>query len=103
MLNAVATIVYDYTACEFLWTEDGQWSSATGTKTYDIRFRTGLDLAQLTGKWANSLGYDAAKRLTSVTAPAGTFSHQFAGAGLSTLVARCGFPMFFTKARSVRP
>ncbi len=54
------------------------------TNTYNNRLRTGLSLAQPTGKWTNSLGYDAAKRLTSVTSPAGTFTYTLAAASAAS-------------------
>src|SRR5208282_2721623 len=34
-------------------------------------------LQQPTGNWTNGFGYDAARRLTSVTSPAGTFSYAY--------------------------
>ncbi len=82
MVDASGTNAYAYTAGGFLWTEDGPWSSDTVTNTYNNRLRTGLDVAQPTGKWTNSFGYDAAKRLTGVTSPAGTFSYLFSGVAL---------------------
>jgi hypothetical protein len=47
----------------------------TVTNIYTSRLRTGLRLQQPTGMWTNAFGYDAAKRLTSVTSPAGTFTY----------------------------
>ncbi len=47
----------------------------TVTNIYQERLRTGLRLQQPTGLWTNEFGYDAAKRLTSVTSPAGTFTY----------------------------
>ncbi len=48
------------------------------TNTYTYRMRTGLSLQQPTGVWTNQFGYDAAKRLTSVISPAGTFAYTLA-------------------------
>jgi RHS repeat-associated protein len=45
------------------------------TNTYTSRLRTGLSLAQPTGRWTNGFAYDAAKRLTNVTSPAGAFAY----------------------------
>ena len=47
------------------------------TNTYVNRLRTALSLQQPTGVWTNALGYDAAKRLTSVISPAGTFTYIY--------------------------
>ena len=52
------------------------------TSFYSNGLRTNLVLAQPTGKWPNGFGYDAARRLTSVLSPAGTFSYLFSGATL---------------------
>ena len=45
------------------------------TNVFNNRLRVGLRLQQPTGLWTNAFGYDAAKRLTSVTSPAGAFSY----------------------------
>ncbi|MBI3849865.1 MAG: RHS repeat-associated core domain-containing protein [Verrucomicrobia bacterium] len=62
----------------------------TVTNTYYNRMRTNLSLAQPTGSWTNQFGYDAAKRLTNVTSPAGTFSYSFSQP--STLIQKLLLP-----------
>lgn len=71
MVDAAGTTAYGYAAGGQLRTEDGPWSSDTVTNFYWNRMRTNLSLAQPTGKWTNGFAYDAAKRLTNVTSPAG--------------------------------
>ena len=86
MVDAAGTTIYSYAAGGQLWTEDGPWSSDTVTNSYSNRLRTGLSLAQPTGSWTNSFGYDAAKRLTSVTSPAGTFTYTLGAAASASLL-----------------
>ena len=47
------------------------------TNLYVNRLRVGLGLQQPTGNWTNGFAYDAAKRLTGVTSPAGTFTYTY--------------------------
>jgi RHS repeat-associated protein len=68
------------------------WSSDTVTNTYNNRLRTALSLAQPTGVWTNGFGYDAARRLTSVTSPAGSFTYLLPDTRPSTLVTRLSLP-----------
>jgi RHS repeat-associated protein len=93
MVDAVGTTKYAYAIGGQLWTEDGPWSNDTVTNIYTSRLRTGLRLQQPTGVWTNAFGYDAAKRLTSVTSPAGTFSHTLgATAPASALIKKLLLP-----------
>jgi RHS repeat-associated protein len=93
MVDAVGTTKYAYAIGGQLWTEDGPWSNDTVTNIYDNRLRTGLRLQQPTGLWTNEFGYDAAKRLTSVTSPAGTFSYTLAAtAPASPLIKKIALP-----------
>jgi RHS repeat-associated protein len=57
MVDAAGTTTYGYTAGGQLWTEDGPWTSDTVTNTYTRRLRTGLSLAQPTGRWTNAFAY----------------------------------------------
>ena len=84
MVDAAGTSAYAYTAGNQLWTEDGPWASDTVTNTYNNRLRTGLVLQQATGSWTNGFGYDAAKRLSSVTSSAGTFTYTLGGVGAAS-------------------
>ena len=52
------------------------------TNFYNYGLRTNLSLAQPTGSWTNGFGYDAARRLTSVTSPAGAFNYTFVNQAL---------------------
>src|SRR6266567_9637806 len=61
-----------------LLTEDGPFASDVVTNTYQNRLRTALSLQQPTGAWTNGFIYDAARRLTNVTSPAGAFGYQLA-------------------------
>jgi YD repeat-containing protein len=78
MVDAVGTNRYTYTAAGQLLTEDGPFASDTVTNTYLNRLRVGLSLAQPTGAWTNGFTYDAARRLTNVTAQAGSFANVYA-------------------------
>ncbi len=79
MVDAAGTTKYTYTVGGQLYTEDGPFASDTVTNTWNNRLRVGVDLQQPTGVWTNRFAYDAAKRLTSVTSPAGAFSYTFVG------------------------
>ena len=79
MVDAAGTTKYSYTAAGQLLTEDGPFDSDTVTNIYNQRLRTGLILEQPTDVWWTSFGYDAARRLTSVASPAGTFGYSFGG------------------------
>jgi RHS repeat-associated protein len=77
MVDGVGVTKYTYTSGGFLYTEDGPFASDTVTNLYFDRLRVGLGLQQPTGAWTNGFGYDAAKRLTSVTSPAGAFGYTY--------------------------
>lgn len=92
MMDAVGTTAYAYTSGGQLWTEDGPFADDTVTNIYNNRLRTGLGLKQPTGSWTNGFGYDAAKRLTSVASPAGSFAYQLSSAQPSSLVQKLSLP-----------
>ena len=74
MVDAVGTTMYGYDAVGQLLSEDGPWVNDTVSYTYANRLRTGLSLlAPNADAWTQSYGYDSARRLTSVTSPAGSF------------------------------
>jgi len=79
MVDAAGTTVYGYSAGGQLWTEDGPFDSDTVTNTYQNRLRVALSLGQPTGGWTNAFGYDAAKGLTALASPAGTFTYTLGG------------------------
>jgi RHS repeat-associated protein len=93
MIDAVGTTKYTYTAAGRLFTEDGPFTSDTVTNFYWNGLRTNLHLAQPTGKWTNGFAYDAAKRLTNVTSPAGAFDYTLgAASAASFLIKKLALP-----------
>ena len=80
MLDGVGTTVYGYDAVGQLLSEDGPWDDDTVSYTYNNRERKGLSLLQPTASpWAQSYGYDGARRLTNVSSPAGSFGYAYDG------------------------
>jgi RHS repeat-associated protein len=77
MVAGVGTTKYTYTAAGQLLTEDGPFASDTVTNVYSNRLRTILSLQQPTSVWTNAFAYDATKRLTNVTSPAGAFGYVY--------------------------
>ena len=75
MTDAAGTTKYTYTGGNQVRTEEGPFDSDTITNTYVNRLRTLLTLQQPTGLWTNLFIYDAARRLTNVTSPAGSFGY----------------------------
>ena len=89
MLDAVGTTVYGYDAAGQLLSEDGAVGpDDTVNITHPtVSLRGSLSVqAPNASAWAVSYGYDAARRLTSVTSPAGAFTYGYA-AGASPLPA----------------
>ena len=80
LVDAVGTSKYSYTAAGLLASEDGPWSNDTITYGYQNRQRSSLSLQQPSGTWTNGYSYDAAKRLTNVTSPAGAFGYTYSAA-----------------------
>ena len=78
MVDAVGNTVYSYDAASQLLSEDGPWANDTVSYSYQNRLRTQFSLLQpgLTA-WSQSYGYDATRRLTSVTSPAGLFNYLY--------------------------
>ena len=81
MVDAVGTTVYGYDAAGQLLSEDGPWANDTVNYTYANRLRAGLSLqAPNASAWSQGYGYDNARRLKSVTSPAGEFDYTPGGA-----------------------
>jgi YD repeat-containing protein len=59
----------------------GLWANDTVSYTYTHHLQTALSLAQPSGSWSESMGYDGLARLSSLSSPAGTFNYSFNGAG----------------------
>jgi RHS repeat-associated protein len=84
MVDAVGTTKYTFTSAGQLLTEDGPWSNDTVTYTYHSSvpgLPTILSLQQPTGSWNHTNSFDAAKRLSSLTSPAGVFAYTYRGPG----------------------
>ena len=85
MVDGVGTTAYGYDAAGQLLSEDGPWAYDTVSYTYNNRLRTGLSVqAPNADAWTQSYGYDSARRLTSVTSPAGAFSYTYDPVELQT-------------------
>jgi len=82
MVDAVGTTRYTH-AHGLLTTEDGPWANDTVAWDYhNARIRSALRLQQTsTSWWTNSYAWDASRRLSTVTSPAGTFTYGYTGAG----------------------
>jgi YD repeat-containing protein len=62
----------------------GPWANDTVTYGYNSdRLRNSLSLQQsATSAWTNGFAYDAARRLSTVTSPAGTYTYSYKGPGV---------------------
>ncbi len=90
-VDATGTTKYTYHANGQFLSEDGPWEYDTVTYGYNSdRLRSSLSLQQPTGNWTNGFTYDAARRLATVTSPAGTYAYTYKGAG--TLVTNLALP-----------
>ncbi|NMD19954.1 MAG: RHS repeat protein, partial [Verrucomicrobia bacterium] len=78
LVDGVGQTRYSY-ANNRLASEDGPWAEDTVSYSYQYAgLRGGLTLLQPNGSpWAQSYGYDAAERLTSVVSPAGSFGYAY--------------------------
>src|ERR1700744_5631183 len=78
MIDAVGSTAYAYDAVGQLLSEGGLWSDDTVNYTYANRLRLGLSLeAPNASSWEQTYGYDSARRLTSITSPAGEFDYAY--------------------------
>ena len=84
MVDAVGNTAYSYDSVSELLSENGPWANDTVSYTYANRLRTGMGLSQPSGSWSQSYGYDSARRLTSVTSPAGVFNYTLGGASFAS-------------------
>ena len=58
--------------------EDGPWVDDTVSFTYTNQLRTSLTiLAPNASPWLQAYAYDAGRRLTNVTSPAGSFAYHY--------------------------
>jgi len=83
MVDSLGTTMFTYTlGNQQLLTEVGPFADDAMTNTYVNRLRTGLGLQQPSGLWTNAFAYDAARRLTDIVSPAGSFTNVYiAGVG----------------------
>ena len=73
---------YTYTRGNLIASEDGPWSNDTVSYTYNNRLRSALTLAQPNASsWTQTYGYDAARRLQTLSSPAGGFTYLYKGPG----------------------
>jgi RHS repeat-associated protein len=78
MVDALGATVYGYDAVGELTAETGPWASDTVNYTYENRLRMGLSLQTPGGaSWTQSYGYDLARRLKTLTSPAGSFGYVY--------------------------
>jgi RHS repeat-associated protein len=81
MVDSAGTTAYGY-ANGLLASENGPWANDTVSYAFNNGQRESLTLLQPNASsWIESYGYDAGRRLTSVTSPAGTFGYTYAGPG----------------------
>ncbi len=84
MVDAVGTTTYSYalgTGGVEVVTEDGPWASDTVTVTNRHGLRSHLVIGQPSGTFATTYGWDAARRMTNVTAGGQGFGYTYLGAG----------------------
>jgi RHS repeat-associated protein len=78
MVDAAGTTRYSYDAVGQVLSEDGPCNDDTVSYTYTNRLRSSLSLqAPNASPWLQGYGYDPAKRLKSLTSPAGAFSYTY--------------------------
>jgi RHS repeat-associated protein len=78
MVDGVGNTAYSYDAAGQLLTEDGPWANDTVTYAYTNRLRMSLSLQAPSGSaWSQSYGYDTARRLISLSSPAGAFGYSY--------------------------
>jgi RHS repeat-associated protein len=78
MVDAVGTTTYGYDAAGQVLSEDGPWANDTVSYTYNSRLRASVSVqAPNASPWTAGYGYDAAKRLTGITSPAGAFGYDY--------------------------
>ena len=78
MVDGVGTTAYGYDAIGELLSEGGLWPNDAVSYTYTNRLRTGLSVqAPNASAWTEGYGYDSARRLTSLSSPAGTFGYIY--------------------------
>src|SRR5262249_6837015 len=79
MTDTNGTTSYTYSTGGLLLSEDGPFADDLVSYTYTSnRLRKSLVLQQpLASAWTQTYAYDAARRLTNVTAPSGSFGYSY--------------------------
>jgi len=78
MVDAVGTTAYTYDQVGQLLSEGGLWPNDTVNYTYANRLRSSLSVLEPDAlAWSQIYGYDNARRLTSLSSPAGTFGYIY--------------------------
>ncbi|HMC28760.1 MAG TPA: hypothetical protein VKM56_13310 [Verrucomicrobiae bacterium] len=91
MTDAAGTCSYTYSAFGPLASEDGPWDSDTVTYNYNNALRTALNLAAPNNSpYTQSYNYDSANRLQTISAPEGSYTYAYSGAG--PLIAQLTLP-----------
>src|SRR5439155_25596045 len=83
MVDAVGSSGFQYTSFGALLSEDGPWSSNLITYGYRTNhLLASLSLQQPNGSaWLQSVDYDLANRVRTITSPAGAFNYSYQLAG----------------------
>jgi RHS repeat-associated protein len=77
-VDAVGVTRYSYDTVGQVLSEDGPWADDTVSYAYTNRLRNGLSLqAPNADPWTEGYGYDAAKRLRSLSSRAGAFAYTY--------------------------
>jgi RHS repeat-associated protein len=78
MVDGVGTTAYGYDQVGQLLSEGGLWPNDTVSYNYTNRLRTGMSIqAPNSSPWTQAYGYDDARRLKTVTSPAGSFGYVY--------------------------
>jgi RHS repeat-associated protein len=88
MVDAVGTTHFTYDAVSHLLSEGGLWTSDTVGYTYSQGLRTVMSLNSQSFNYV----YDAARRLQTLVAPAGSFGYQYPASQSSILVSQLLLP-----------
>jgi RHS repeat-associated protein len=78
MVDGVGTTTYGYDAAGQILSEDGPWPDDTVSYTYNNRLRASMSVpAPNASAWTENYTYDTAKRLSTLTSPAGSFGYTY--------------------------
>jgi len=92
MIDGVGSTAFGYTPAGQLQSESGPWANDSLTYTYAQGLRTALTLAQTTGNWLQTYGFDTTWRMTNTVSPAGAFVYSYNFQPGSSLITGIHFP-----------